>query len=143
LTALFKPDMLFTLILIREIFMKLPLMARVGLIAALAANVMVAVAAQDDIRGAITIINKDCPWHTGSLFAVQMQIDHSQGCYGAASFPRILSPGESVTLDLPFGTNGLCVYNVSGSRNQIPQARINQTVTFSNYYGECRATITN
>ena len=121
--------------------MRLSLKSSFGMIGALTLYAIVATAGENDIRGSVIIQNVDCPWYKGSLFAAQMLIDQTEGCYGWASWPRTVHPGESLSLDLPFGTNGKCIYRISGSVNHIPKVGRNQKAVFQMYYGECRATI--
>lgn len=123
--------------------MRLSQKSTLGIVSGLSFYALAALAGEDDIRGSILVQNVDCPWYRGSLFAVQMVVNQTEGCYGYASWPKIVHEGESASWDLPFGTNGNCTYKVSGSVHHLPTVGRNQKAVFQMYYGECRATISN
>jgi len=123
--------------------MDLSLKSTLAIVSSLSFYALVAAAGQNDVRGAITLQNVDCPWYRGSFFAAQMLINYSEDCNGYATIPRVIHEGEGITWNLPFGANGNCRYKISGSVNALPIVARNQLVIFKMYYGECRATVIN
>lgn len=122
--------------------MKFLSIARAALFAALSFNAVIINAAQTDTKGYITIENVDCPWFRGSYFAAQMNIDHSNGCYGYATGPVVLNEGETKSWILPFGTVGACTYRISGSIDHLPVLKRNQKVVFKmDSHGLCTGNI--
>lgn len=123
--------------------MRFSLKVRSALLLSLSLYSFAAMASLNTVRGNIVIENVDCFWYKASLFAAQMIVDYTEGCSGYATFPRVIHEGQSVSLEVPFGTNGACIYRVTGSVSDVPKVGRNQKVTFKNYYGQCRATISN